>query len=271
MPRRVFAALLVALAGALLAPAAEACDCGATGPPCIAFPKTPVLFAGRVTQVSELSIPDKTEKNDFVYRYQLVRFEVEENFRGQPRTSIEVTTGEGGGDCGFHFRTGERYLVYAGELPETGRLYTSICTRTRLLSEAAADLDFLRKRGDPGRGAGLEGTILEIGRDPKTNATPTRGNDEGCSRGRRGRWQEVGGDDRRRGLVPRLGTAGRRIQRAGRPPQELRAGREESTGHPGHVRLGAHAGDAVRVSRSEEITERTETPEVFTRRNGETE
>ena len=175
MTRRVCTALLVALAGALPAPAAEACDCAGTGPPCIAFPKTPVLFAGRVTQVSELSIPDKTGKNDFVYRYQLVRFDVEENFRGQPRTSIEVTTGEGGGDCGFQFRTGERYLIYAGELPETGRLHTSICTRTRLLSEAAADLDFLRKRGDPGRGAGLEGTILEIGRDPKTNATPTLG------------------------------------------------------------------------------------------------
>ena len=60
-------------------------------------------------------------------------------------------------------------------IPETGRLYTSICTRTNPLSEAGVDLDFLRKRGDPGRGAGLEGTILEIGRDPKTNATPTRG------------------------------------------------------------------------------------------------
>ena len=81
------------------------------------FRRLPSLFAGRVTQVSELSIPDKTGKNDYVYRYQLVRFDVEENFRGQQRKSIEVTTGQGGGDCGFHFRTGERYLVYAGESP----------------------------------------------------------------------------------------------------------------------------------------------------------
>ena len=169
------AALMIALVGALMAPAAEACDCAATGPPCFAFPKSPVVFAGRVTGISDLPIPQGTGKNESVFRYRLVRFEVEETFRGQQRTTIEVTTGEGGGDCGFYFRTGERYLVYAHDLPQTGRLYTSICTRTNLLSEAGVDLDFLRKRGDPGRGAGLEGTILEIGRDPKTNATPTRG------------------------------------------------------------------------------------------------
>jgi hypothetical protein len=174
MTRRFYTTLLVALAGAVLTPAAEACQCGFIGPPCVAFAQTPVVFAGRVSEISKLSTPGKTGKNDGVYSRQLVRFDVEENFRGEPRKVIEVTTGFGGGDCGFHFRTGERYLVYAGEFPQQ-RLYTSICTRTRPLSEVASDLDFLRKRGDPGRGAGLEGTILELGRDPKTNATPTRG------------------------------------------------------------------------------------------------
>ena len=43
------------------------------------------------------------------------------------------------------------------------------------MSEAGPDLDFLRRRGDPARGSGLEGTILELGRDPKTNDTPTLG------------------------------------------------------------------------------------------------
>ena len=123
----------------------------------------------------DFTIPRRVGKDEFAVHHRRVKFEVEETFRGQQRTSVEVTTGQGGGDCGFDFRTGEHYLVYANHLPQTGQLYTGICSRTRPLSEAEADLDFLRKRGDPGRGAGLEGSILEIGRDPKTNATPTRG------------------------------------------------------------------------------------------------
>ena len=180
MTLRRCTALMIAVAGVLAAPAAEACDCGGTGPPCVSVPRTPVLFAGRVTGITELVIPyktgpDKTGKNDFVSRYKSVRFDVEESFQGQQQKSVEVTTGQGDGDCGFPFRTGERYLVYARDLPQTGRLYTSSCTRTRPMSEARPDLDFLRRRGDPVRGAGLEGTILELGRDSKNNDTPTLG------------------------------------------------------------------------------------------------
>ena len=167
--------LLIVLAGALLPPKAEACDCSQPGPPCTATAKTPVVFAGRVTQISEILIPMGTGTNRASYPYHLVRFDVEENFRGPERKSIEVTTGMGGGDCGFSFRTGERYVVYAGDAPNIGRLYTGICTRTSPVSEAGADLEFLRRLGDPSRGAGVEGTILELVRDPKTNDVTTRG------------------------------------------------------------------------------------------------
>ena len=173
MTRRSFTALLIASAGMLLVPAAHACSCGDPGPPCIAFNETPVVFAGRVIQLTELRIPVGRDKT--LHPYHLVRFDVEETFRGPQRKLLDVTTGAGGGDCGFSFRTGERYLVYAHASPEIGRLYTDFCTRTKPLSEAGADLDFLRRRGDPSRGAGLEGTILELARDPKTNNTSTRG------------------------------------------------------------------------------------------------
>ncbi len=47
------------------------------------------------------------------------------------------------GDCGFDFQAGETYLVYASEDEETQQLGTSICYRTKRLSEAGTDLAYL--------------------------------------------------------------------------------------------------------------------------------
>lgn len=55
--------------------------------------------------------------------------------------SIDVWTDYG--DCGFDFQTGETYLVYASEDEETQQLGTSICYRTKRLTEAGPDLAYL--------------------------------------------------------------------------------------------------------------------------------
>ena len=55
--------------------------------------------------------------------------------------SLDVWTG--GGDCGFDFQVGETYLVYALTDEDSGKLETSICMRTRRLSEDRGDLGFL--------------------------------------------------------------------------------------------------------------------------------
>jgi len=47
------------------------------------------------------------------------------------------------GDCGVDFQVGETYLVYALEDEDSGKLETSICMRTRRLSEENGDLAFL--------------------------------------------------------------------------------------------------------------------------------
>jgi hypothetical protein len=64
---------------------------------------------------------------------------------------VVLATGAAGGDCGYAFRRGDTYLVYAVGAPDD--LRTSICTRTRPASEAAEDLAALgppaidRRRG----------------------------------------------------------------------------------------------------------------------------
>ncbi len=46
-------------------------------------------------------------------------------------------------DCGFDFRTGETYLVYAIENEQDTRLETSACTRTARVSDSGEDLAYL--------------------------------------------------------------------------------------------------------------------------------
>lgn len=60
---------------------------------------------------------------------------------------VVVLTGMGGGDCGFPFRRGKSYLVYAYRTGD-GSLDVRICGRTRDLTHAAADL---RELGEPAR------------------------------------------------------------------------------------------------------------------------
>jgi hypothetical protein len=54
-----------------------------------------------------------------------------------------VTVWTPSNDCGFPFQTGETYLVYTDQDDETNRIETSICTRTKRLTDGGADLAYL--------------------------------------------------------------------------------------------------------------------------------
>ena len=138
---------------ALLPLRISACDCGDPGPPCKAFANTPVVFAGRVVKIATISL--KAPSGD-LYQDRLILLEVERSYRGSVGKTTEVVTGSGGTDCGYDFREGEHYLVYAYPHPESGKLYTGICQRTRPISEAGDDLDYLSKKDEFRTGRGLK-------------------------------------------------------------------------------------------------------------------
>jgi hypothetical protein len=72
----------------------------------------------------------------------------------------ELTVWTGQGDCGIDFQAGETYLVYAGNDEETGKLETSICYRTKRLTDAGADLAYLHFFEDGGKmSSRLEGFV----------------------------------------------------------------------------------------------------------------
>lgn len=73
-----------------------------------------------------------------------VTFRIQETFQGERHETEQIWTGYGNGDCGYDFHVGESYLVYAHKDPETGRMTTSVCTRTAPSADATADLEYLR-------------------------------------------------------------------------------------------------------------------------------
>lgn len=144
------AALFVVL---VLAPArALACSCMAAGPPCQAFGSASAVFVGTVTGARERKAAAKGDE-EINWTPIVFKFTVLQPFLGVEAAEFEVATGRGGGDCGYGFRKGETYVVYAHEASAGSTPVTGICTRTRRVAEAADDLEFLR--GLAGRGSGV--------------------------------------------------------------------------------------------------------------------
>ena len=123
-----------------------ACSCVADIPLCESFFAADAVFEGEVTAIEALP----TAKRMDMLASRRVQFTVTRVWRGEPGSSVTLMTGSGGGDCGYNFRPGRKYLVFAAE--HEGRLTTNICSPTKALDRAAQDLDYLASAAaTPGR------------------------------------------------------------------------------------------------------------------------
>ena len=133
---------------------ADACSCHEPPPPCESFWITDAVFTGKVTSV--------VEGKDHV---DLATFEVTKTLRGTVPKTVVV---RGGGVCGAMFEAGESYFVYASG--SGAQLSASLCSRTRRLSEATEDLDYVKNMSSIKK-ATIEGTVtLEKKDDPTPHA-----------------------------------------------------------------------------------------------------
>lgn len=107
-----------------------ACSCFGTTP-CEGYKTAAIVFVGRVVGV-----------DDTPYRGVRYTFEIERLFKGGNAMSVTVESETWG--CGYHFDNQQAYLVYATRT-EQGSFYTDKCYRTRPLSKAAFDLEYLRR------------------------------------------------------------------------------------------------------------------------------
>jgi hypothetical protein len=138
-----------------------ACDCMVAPPSCQAYWEASAVFVGTVINSQTVTV----KESPYVERMRAVRISLDESFRGVEGAEVEVLTGLGGGDCGFGFRDGQQYLVYAYRSEQDQKLHTSICTRTKLISAADKDLAYIRGLSKAKPGATISGEILKNLRD----------------------------------------------------------------------------------------------------------
>jgi hypothetical protein len=158
------AAVSVAILPWLLS-VAEGCTCARGLTVCDEYARATAVFVGVVSDISRprLSLDESNRGEAFLGK--VVRFSVEQVYKGLESSEVSVQTGNGGGDCGYQFEAGKRYLVYCGSA--NGKLGTNICSRTKVFSEASEDLDYLRGLPESASKSRLSGTIIQhtSGRD----------------------------------------------------------------------------------------------------------
>lgn len=137
MPVRCTLAVLIPL---FLAAAAYACSCAPPPPPKEALEKATAVFSGKVLKI---------EKDG---EYELaVTFAVDRQWKGIADKEVVVRTGTNDGICGYKFKKGTSYLIYAHETKreELKYLVTNICTRTAAVADAKEDLKALGEGKKP--------------------------------------------------------------------------------------------------------------------------
>ena len=115
----------------------SACSCAERPSAESELKSSKAVFSGKVLNIKERKVNGYLTKS--------VLFEVTNTWKGVEESQVIITTGQGGGDCGFRFIEGQEYLVYANESDMYGAksLVTIICDRTDTLSRLQEDLEVL--------------------------------------------------------------------------------------------------------------------------------
>lgn len=106
--------------------------------------RSEAVFSGEVLKV--------TNQKDYNGYKKKILFDVSTIWKGESQSQAIITTGQGGGDCGFDFQEGVEYLVYANPSSMYGDdddLVTIICDRTTELKDAGDDLKVLGQGETP--------------------------------------------------------------------------------------------------------------------------
>ena len=140
---------------------AFACECAGTRPTCQEYWEAKAVFSGTVIESRRVTVNEGT----YSHEMRAVRLSIDQAFRGIEDAEVEVLTAFGGGDCGFGFRQTEQYLVYAYRSERDQKLYTSICSRTRMLADAKADLAYIRGLAKAQPGGTISGDVVKYLRD----------------------------------------------------------------------------------------------------------
>lgn len=110
--------------------ATSACECALDDSLPIQYQAATVVLSGRVLKTTYLAAPYLLARTDI---------QVRDHWKGPEKSVMSIYTV---GDCGYSFKTGQDYLVYASSVKDkdSHRLFTGICQRTIELKKAARDI-----------------------------------------------------------------------------------------------------------------------------------
>jgi len=136
---------------------------------CEDFWRTTAVFRGRVESITRVA----SKSTVGLPLGRRVTFTVMEPFRGVTGRTLDVRTGNGGGDCGYPFKEGVEYLVFASMNESTGELATGICSKTKPATQAEEDLTYARAVASGAAPAGhITGEIRVASRSLTRQAVP---------------------------------------------------------------------------------------------------
>jgi hypothetical protein len=150
------------LLGLLVMPRiAAACSCMQAGPACQAFWKTDAVFDATVDAIERAAGPEQDLGERRVsFPEKLVRVTVRTGFKGVTASGpLEVYTATDGAACGYDFKVGHRYLVFAWQRPADGRWVASLCSATQEYDGTGPSAAFLASFNGPSTGARVFGAV----------------------------------------------------------------------------------------------------------------
>ena len=152
---------------------ASACWCmSGDGPACQqAWDKSvDAVFLGRVekieaSQKAGWGLPAGAVSMTMMGHVNQVSISVEEGYRGVTAKAIQVYTESSGAGCGYAFKEGERYLVFASKTKDE-KLIVSLCSATKPAQYADEDLAYLRSIPSLPLTTTIKGTAWKYTHDP---------------------------------------------------------------------------------------------------------
>lgn len=144
MRKKVLLMLIPLILFLIIAEVAIACSCKKPVPPLESLKKSDAIFSGKVINKDTKAHSALRATSDPVE----FTFSVSHIWKGSiDYKTVKVITASGEASCGYPFKTGESYLVYAQKAKDG--FSTGICSRTKTLQSAQGDLQKLNNNSTP--------------------------------------------------------------------------------------------------------------------------
>lgn len=134
------------------------------------------VFVGTVKSIKQIEIEGVDDDGE-VQKLPVnkVQFNIEEKFGGKIGKTEFIHTAIEGGGCGYDFKVGKEYLVFAAYIEEVGKYATGSCSGNKEIETAENDVKLLREFSKTGKITPMiYGTVKYFPEERKPNESPKK-------------------------------------------------------------------------------------------------